>query len=373
MGGGALRARCAGHAVSRGRRTDRSRAGEGLRPPAGEASIESSNRSNQIDAHDIESAPDTDAALDNFPLPDEVNEFLVHLERERDYSAHTVKAYRRDLAAFAHYLKERAGVNAWRWDGIDRLTIRGYLGVLNRRGLSKRSAARALSAIRSFYRFLHRNEQVEINPASGIASPKLEKYLPSWLDRTQIDLLFQMAEVRAWEGRFEDVRNLAILELFYSTGMRLSELAGINLGDLDLVAQQVKVRGKGKKERILPVGDHAALALRNYEAKRDDLLRRLQGARADRGAFFLARSGRRLGVRSVQLAVGKFLDELDEGADLSVHSLRHTFATHLLDAGADLRAVQELLGHASISTTQIYTHTSVERLKQVYRSAHPRA
>jgi integrase/recombinase XerC len=318
-------------------------------------------------------ASGTDSIPEGVPLPDDVREFLDTLEREREYSAHTVRAYRRDLAAFAAYLTNRAGHEAWRWDGIDRLTIRGYLGALARRGLSKRSAARALSAVRSFYRFLHRNELVAVNPTSGVASPKLDKYLPSWLDRTQIDLLFQMAEVRAWDGRFEDVRNLAMLELFYSTGMRLSELAGINVGDLDLVAQQVKVRGKGKKERILPVGDHAVLALRNYEAKRDDLLTGLSGKRLDRSAFFLRRTGRRLGVRAVQLAVGRFLGELDEGAGLSVHSLRHTFATHLLDAGADLRAVQELLGHASISTTQIYTHTSIERLKQVYRTAHPRA
>jgi integrase/recombinase XerC len=342
-------------------------------PPDGEDAREPRKRSHRNLAPDTDSTPEIDSAPDAAPLPDEVREFLDSLERERDYSAHTVLAYRRDLAAFAAYLSSRAGHVAWRWDTIDRLTIRGYLGALSRRGISKRSAARALSAVRSFYRFLHRNELVAVNPASGVATPKLDKYLPSWLDRAQIDLLFQMAEVRAWEGRFEDVRNLAILELFYSTGMRLSELAGLNLGDLDLVVQQVKVRGKGKKERILPMGDHAVLALRNYEARRDDLLRRLHGVRLDRSAFFLARTGRRLGVRAVQLAVGRFLDELDKGAGLSVHSIRHTFATHLLDSGADLRAVQELLGHASISTTQIYTHTSVERLKQVYRTAHPRA
>jgi integrase/recombinase XerC len=181
-----------------------------------------------------------------------------------------------------------------------------------------------------------------------------------------------MAEVRAWEGNFVDVRNLAILELFYSTGMRLSELQGLSRGELDIVSQQVKVRGKGRKERIIPLGDHAALAIRNYEAKRDDLLRAL-GPKADRNALFLGKTGKRLGVRAVQKAVSKFLDQIDEDAGLSVHSLRHTFATHLLDAGADLRAVQELLGHSSISTTQIYTHTSVERLKQVYDKAHPRA
>jgi len=168
------------------------------------------------------------------------------------------------------------------------------------------------------------------------------------------------------------VRNLAILELFYSTGMRLSELQGLSRGDVDMITQQVKVRGKGRKERIIPIGDHAALALRNYESKRDELLRAI-GLKADRTAFFLSRTGRRIGVRMVQKVVSAFLAEIDEDAGLSVHSLRHTFATHLLDNGADLRAVQELLGHASVSTTQIYTHTSVERLKQVYQKAHPRA
>jgi integrase/recombinase XerC len=246
------------------------------------------------------------------------------------------------------------------------------MGYLTRRGLGKRSIARALSAVRSFYRYLHQAEEVEANPARSVSSPRLERRLPAYLDRTQIDLLFQMAEVRAWEGRFVDVRNLAILELFYSTGMRLSELAGINRHDIDLVSQQVKVRGKGRKERIVPIGDQAVLALRNYEAKRDELIRGL-GGKVDRTAFFLGRTGRRIGVRAVQGVVTAFLREIDEDAGLTVHSLRHTFATHLLDAGADLRAVQELLGHASISTTQIYTHTSIERLKDVYRKAHPRA
>jgi integrase/recombinase XerC len=302
----------------------------------------------------------------------ELADFLLHLEKERDVAPNTLLAYRRDLAEFVGFLGTYYGTGEWTWQGVDRLTIRGYLAHLTRRGLSKRSIVRALSAVRSLYRFLHRNEIVEANPARAVGSPKLERHLPGYLDRAQIDLLFQSAEVRAWEGRFIDVRNLAILELFYSTGMRLSELRGLNRADLDLVSQQVKVRGKGRKERIIPVGDHAQLSLRNYEAKRDELLRML-GPKADRIAYFLNGHGKRLSVRGVQLVVTKFLRQFDESAGLSTHSLRHTFATHLLDAGADLRAVQELLGHASVSTTQIYTHTSVERLKEVYRKSHPRA
>ncbi|HVF39001.1 MAG TPA: tyrosine recombinase XerC [Gemmatimonadaceae bacterium] len=302
----------------------------------------------------------------------EVEDFLLHLEKERDVSAHTLKAYRRDLTELLAYLGGYYGDRRWSWQGIDRLAMRGFLAHLTRRHLSKRSISRALSAVRSFYSFLHRNEIVEANPARSVNSPKLERHLPGYLDRAQIDLLFQSAELKAQEGRFTDVRNNAILELFYSTGMRLSELRGINRSDIDLLSQQVKVRGKGRKERIVPVGDHAQLALRNYESKRDDLIRNgISGA--DRTAFFLSSRGKRISLRAIQSAVTGFLDTIDEDAGLSTHSLRHTFATHLLDAGADLRAVQELLGHASISTTQIYTHTSVERLKEVYRKAHPRA
>ena|SRR5947207_1820042 len=306
------------------------------------------------------------------PVPAEIADFLTHLAKERDVSPNTVKAYGRDLAELCEFLRGYYGTESWSWQGVDRLAMRGFLGRLARRGLSKRSMTRTLSAVRSFYRYMHRNELVDANPARAVGAPKVERYLPGYLDRAQIDLLFHTAEVRAWEGNFVDVRNLAILELFYSTGMRLSELQGLSRTDLDLVSQQVKVRGKGRKERIVPVGNTATLALRNYEAKREALLRAI-GTRGDRMAVFLGRTGRRIGVRAIQKAVTAFLREIDEEAGLSVHSLRHTFATHLLDAGADLRAVQELLGHASISTTQIYTHTSVERLKKVYQKAHPRA
>jgi integrase/recombinase XerC len=318
---------------------------------------------------------DAEIAVDAASVPPDVEEFLRHLAKERDVSPQTVIAYSRDLAAFVAFLGSYYGTGAWSWEGVDRLAMRGFLAHLNRRGVGKRTISRTLSGVRSFYRWMHRNEMVESNPARAVGAPKLDKHLPGYLDRAQIDLLFQMAETRAMEGDFTAVRNLAILELFYSTGMRLSELQGLAMGDLDLVSQQVKVRGKGRKERIVPTGDHAVLALRNYEAKRDDLLRNRRGAGAgvERGAYFLSRTGKRIGVRMVQKVVGTFLDQIDEDAGLSVHSLRHTFATHLLDAGADLRAVQELLGHSSISTTQIYTHTSVERLKQVYQKAHPRA
>ena len=304
--------------------------------------------------------------------PKEVTDFLLHLEKERDVSPHTLTAYRRDLEEFVKFLGKYYGVSEWSWQGLDRLAIRGFLAHQTRKKLNKRSIARSLSAVRSFYKYLHRNEQVEANPARGVNSPKQDKYLPGYLDRAQIEQLFQSAGLKAQEGKFSDVRNAAMLELFYSTGMRLSELRGINRMDIDLLSQQVKVKGKGRKERIIPLGDHAQLALRNYESKRDELLRAV-GQAGDRTAFFLSSRGTRISVRAIQNAVKGFLEKFDESAGLSTHSLRHTFATHLLDAGADLRAVQELLGHASISTTQIYTHTSVERLKAVYQKAHPRA
>ena len=302
----------------------------------------------------------------------EVEDFLLHLEKERDVSPHTLKVYRRDLSELLELFGGYYGEREWSWQGVDRLALRGFLAHLNRRKLGKRSIARALSAVRSFYSWLNRNEIVDANPARGVSSPKLDKYLPGYLDRAQIDLLFQTAALHAQDGKFTDVRNNAILELFYSTGMRLSELRGINRADIDLLSQQVKVRGKGKKERIIPVGDHASLALRNYESRRDTLISQIVKG-ADRTAFFLSSRGKRISLSAIQKAVTGFLDRIDEDAGLSTHSLRHTFATHLLDAGADLRAVQELLGHASISTTQIYTHTSVERLKEVYRKSHPRA
>jgi integrase/recombinase XerC len=297
----------------------------------------------------------------------EVTEYLLHLEKERDVSPHTVKAYARDLDAFTEFCDRHYG--DWTWAKVDRLGIRGFLGELNRRGLATRSAARALSAVRSFYRYLQEHHGLANNVARAAKVPKLEKRLPTYLDQGQTGRLFEWAESRAGGDEFGPTRDLAILELFYSTGIRLSELCGINLEDLDLLSDQVKVRGKGRKERLLPVGSRAVLALRRYLNLREPVVGR---PRTDRRAVFVSRWGKRLAPRGIQRIVHGMLEGIG-GDGLRVHSLRHTFATHMLDAGADLRAVQELLGHASLSTTQIYTHTSVERLKKVYNQAHPRA
>ena len=306
--------------------------------------------------------------------PREIGEFITYLEKERNDSPNTVRAYGRDLTAFRVFLDEYyGGARLWRWTTVDRLAVRSFMGELKRRGQAKRSIARAVSVLRTFYRFMNQRYGIEQNPAKGVRLPKIEQRLPAVLDRGQVEELFRHAEAVASEGGFQGTRDLAMLELFYATGMRLSELTGLNLADVDVISGQVKVRGKGKKERILPLGGYAVRALRGYFVEREELLAELSAGRGDRRAVFLSRRGRRLSARGVQMVVSRFMRALGDSAGLKVHTLRHSFATHLLDAGADLRAVQELLGHASLSTTQVYTHTSVERLKQVYHKAHPRA
>ncbi|MBI2402885.1 MAG: tyrosine recombinase XerC [Gemmatimonadetes bacterium] len=303
----------------------------------------------------------------------DVAEFLTFLAKERNDSPHTVKAYGRDLALFTVFCDEYYGGAAWTWAGVDRLAMRSFMGSLQRNGLAKRSVARAVSALRTFYRFLSGRRGLEVNPARGVRLPRLEKRLPAFLDRSQVEELFRFAETLAQSGEFQGVRDLALLETLYATGMRLSELAGLNLADVDLVSDQAKARGKGKKERLLPLGSYAVRALRRYYRARDQLLGTLPAGKGDRRAVFLSARGARLAPRSIQAIVRRYFAALGRERGLTTHSLRHSFATHLLDAGADLRAVQELLGHSSLSTTQVYTHTSVDRLKKVYQQAHPRA
>ncbi|MFW6205640.1 MAG: tyrosine recombinase XerC [Gemmatimonadota bacterium] len=298
-----------------------------------------------------------------------MREYLRYIEEGRQLSPNTVAAYRRDLTQFQEWMDTRH--DSWKWDDVDRLDLRSYLGHLARRELARRTISRKLSAIRSFYRWLHREGIVDANPARTMRSPKLERKLPAWLSRSDVDRLFVLAENRAAEGGFRGARDLAILELFYATGMRVSELQGLSTPDVDLTGGQVRVRGKGRKERIVPLGDAAGRALRRYEPRRREAIRSAGGG--DRDALFVSANGTRLTTRRIQGIVQELLDTVADEGELSTHSLRHSFATHLLDAGADLMAVKELLGHASLSTTRIYTHTSKERLKRVYRDAHPRA
>lgn len=298
-------------------------------------------------------------------------DFLRVIEHGRQLSAHTVTAYRRDLLELAGFLDRWFAGDAWSWEGVDRLALRGYMAELSRRGLSRRTIARRFSAIRSFFRYMHREEILEANPARSIRAPKLEKTLPSWLTRAEVEQLFDVAKLQSGENTFRGTRDHAIVELFYATGMRLSELHGLDVAGLDLVADQARVLGKGRKERIVPLGRPAVAALRRYELRRTEVVRRTDAP--DRQALFLSERGRRLSRRQIQNIVRGFLDRVADDAGLSTHSLRHSFATHLLDAGADLMAVKELLGHASLSTTRIYTHIAKDRLKRVYDQAHPRA
>src|SRR5881392_3322147 len=202
--------------------------------------------------------------------PPEISAFTAFLAKERNDSPHTVKAYARDVADFAAFCGRYYG-GQWSWAGVDRLAVRGWLGAMQQRGLAKRSAARALSALRTFYRFLNATRGLEVNPARAARTPKLDRTLPTWLDRAETEMLFAEAQQRAAAGGFREARDLAMLEMFYSSGMRLSELAGLNDPDVDLVSDQVKVRGKGKKERIVPIGSHATAALRKYLSYRDRL------------------------------------------------------------------------------------------------------
>lgn len=296
-----------------------------------------------------------------------LDEFLRHITDGRQLSKNTTIAYKRDLTDFSEFVAARAEGRAWDWTSVDRLVLRAYLGHLAKQQLARRTVARKLSAIRSFFKFMHREEVLEANPARAVRSPKLERTLPGWLSKEEARRLFALAETRAAENSFRGARDLAVLELFYATGMRLSELHGLDWSDLDLVGDQVKVRGKGRKERIVPLGTAAVQALRKYELRRNEI------PIIDRKAVFLSERGKRISARQLQNIVTAILSVVAEEAGLSVHSLRHSFATHLLDAGADLMAVKELLGHASLSTTRIYTHTSKERLKKVYDQAHPRA
>ncbi|MGH7459341.1 MAG: tyrosine-type recombinase/integrase [Longimicrobiaceae bacterium] len=301
-----------------------------------------------------------------------MTEFIRHLADERQLSPATVHAYSRDLAELCDFFARYYGHGDWSWGEVDRLAIRSFMGdCVTRRGLSRSSVARKLSAVRSFYRFLHLEERVQANPARAVRSPKREKALPGFLTRPRMEELLADASARAQGGGFGPLRDLAAVELFYSTGVRLSELAGLNVDDLDLVSERMRVMGKGRKERIVPVGGPAVRAVRRYYPERDRLLEKSRGG--DKRAVFLSRAGKRVTPRRVQQVVTGFLKRTAGEQELSTHALRHTFATHLLDAGADLMAVKELLGHASLSTTQIYTHTSKERLMRVYRQAHPRA
>ena len=301
----------------------------------------------------------------------DVARFLRHLEHERRLSPRTVVSYGKDLRDLCQFLDEHRGGGEWSWHSVERLDLRSFMGWCGRRKLGRRTIARKVSAIRTFYGFLDLEDRVSPDPTRALRTPKIEKRLPGHASVGDIGIVFARAESRAAENTLRGTRDLVILEILYGSGLRLAEAHGLDLDDFDLVRRQVKVLGKGEKERLVPITGSACVALRRYLPRRLELLARSRAP--DASALFLNRSGRRLSRRSIQTLVRGFLNDAATGEGLSAHALRHSFATHLLDAGADLMAVKELLGHVSLSTTQVYTHTSKERLRQVYRSAHPRS
>lgn len=291
-----------------------------------------------------------------------VEQFLTRLAAEKRYSAHTVANYRRDLRALQQFVEQRLPGKGWAQ--LNHHDLRAYAAACHREGLHGRSIARRLSAARSFFRFLLREGELSFNPAEGVAAPKAEKKLPSTLDA---DHLNRLLEVKA-SGPL-DLRDQAILELFYSTGLRLSELVALDIRDINaLEGGELEVLGKGGKERRVMVGRKARSALEQWLEQRSLLAKAHSG-----DALFLNHQGGRLSARGIQQRLKQLAQRRGLGRNLHPHMLRHSFASHLLESSGELRSVQELLGHANISTTQIYTHLDFQHLAQTYEAAHPRA
>jgi len=305
-------------------------------------------------------------------LQEHIDNFSAHLTYERNVSQHTWRNYMSDLQQFYDHLApadkdgNRRHIDVRQ---IDNLTIREYLAALYEQKRKKTSIARKLATLRTFFKFLCREEVLKLNPARLVASPRLEKKLPVTLTVDDVVRFIETPEGDTPLGK----RDRCILELLYGTGMRVSELCGLNVDDIDFSHGSIRVRGKGRKERIVPFGTKAKESLEIYLGVRGDLLADAAEEDRDPLAVFLNYQGTRISTRSVGRMVDKYLKICADMRNISPHSLRHSFATHLLNAGADLRAIQELLGHARLSTTQKYTHVSHERMMEVYDKAHPKA
>ena len=282
-----------------------------------------------------------------------ISDFIEYLRKEKNYSEHTIRAYQKDIEVFIDFLHDNS------IDEIDSSIVSYYIAFLLKYGFDRNTVARKLSSLKSFFKTLKKIGLITENPADVIKTPKKKKHLPGFLTYEQVEKSLVI----------EDPRDSAIMEVLYSCGLRASELTGLNVDDMDLHQEEVRVMGKGGKERILPLGRRAREAVLKYlSCRRAD-----QGGRAGRGPLFLNCRGKRLTTRSLQRIVRKHLLNIARASGTNPHILRHSFATHLLERGADLRAVQELLGHASLSTVQIYTHLTTKRLKDIYTKAHPRA
>ncbi|MDO8525159.1 MAG: tyrosine recombinase XerC [Candidatus Omnitrophota bacterium] len=286
-----------------------------------------------------------------------IDKFVNYLRVEKNSSEHTIINYTVDLKSFGEFLGDKDITT------LDHLLLRKFLAEMRARNYARRTIARKLASLRSFFKFMYREGHVKTNPITAISTPKLDRKLPVVLDEGKVAKLLQCPS----EDNLFGLRDKAILETIYSAGIRVSELVGLNIRNVDLIGEVIKVFGKGSKERMVPIGRPAVTALRRYLDKREEMKVK------DKDAVFLGKNRTRLRDRSVRRILDKYIKACGVAEHISPHSLRHSFATHMLDRGADLRSVQELLGHANLSTTQIYTHVTMERLKSVYDKAHPRA
>lgn len=297
----------------------------------------------------------------------QIEAFLNHLKFEKNYSLHTLNSYSGDLNAFYSFLT-RFGSETCSPAEIDHISIREFLSDLHQKGNSRGTVARKLAAVRSFFRYLYSQGTISSNPAKLVHTPRLPDPKPRFLSIRQIETILDLPDDNSDRG----FRDRAILELLYASGVRISELVQMNVEDISLKQRLVRVYGKGKKERIVPFGQRARLALEVYLARRAALLRRHKSTR-EPNAVFLNLRGSRISARSVQRNLENYIRKSALLLNVHPHLFRHSFATHLLNNGADLRSIQELLGHSSLSTTQKYTHLSVEELVRVYRGSHPKA
>ena len=286
-----------------------------------------------------------------------VHKFINYLQIEKNYSDHTVTNYKIDLKEFSGSIKDKP------IEQVTHVDVRLFLARLKEKNFSKRSVARKMACLRSFFKFLYREGHIKANPAASLSTPKIDKKLPLFMNASDVVKLLESPDASDDMG----LRDRAILETLYSTGIRVSELVGLNKENVDFISGVLKVYGKGKKERLVPIGDKALRAIRAYFEK--------IGVTEinERKPVFLNKSRRRVSDRAVRRIVHKYIHKTSLNESISPHTLRHSFATHMLDRGADLRSVQELLGHANLSTTQIYTHVTTERLKSIYDKVHPRA
>ena len=302
-------------------------------------------------------------------MKEHINSYISFLRNEKNYSNNTIISYKNDLLQLLNFLKDYKIIKGDSIKYIDHSIMRKYIVYLKKCDYSVRSICRKISTVRSFFKFLSREDMVDIDPTINLITPKIVKKLPSFLYLEEINKLIETPPGHTILG----IRDKAILELLYGTGMRVGELVNLSIHDIDLYEKTVRVFGKGSKERILPLGNPSIRAVQEYLTSRDIFRKNISLDKNDQNALLLNRFGGRLSARSIRRLIIKYMKIAGFNKKISPHVLRHSFATHLLGGGADLRSVQELLGHESLSTTQIYTHITKERLKEIYKKSYPRS